>query len=77
MTFPKLIKLVKSDESRLNRRALELLMELDGITITILPFDCVLDERFELPFVESEDGYRAYGIAGIRRFVENIQHQNS
>ena len=77
MTSPKLIKLVKSDKSWLNRRALELLAELDGTTITILPFERVLYERFELPFVETEDGRRAYGVDGIKKFVENIQHRNS
>lgn len=71
------LTLVKSREPWLNRRALTMLGKLSNVTITIKPFDNIVNEHFELPFIETQDGRRAYGLAGIKRFIENIQHLNS
>jgi hypothetical protein len=63
------VKLVASNEVETTRKAGEMLKNLN-IEVETLPPDRVFEERFELPFLETEDGHRYFGIQGIGRFAE-------
>jgi len=63
------VKLIESNEQRITCEAREMLKNL-SVKIESLPSDPVFEERFELPFLETEDGHRYFGIQGIMRFTQ-------
>lgn len=64
------VRLIGSDQEKATLQAREMLKNLN-ITIEALPPDRVFEERFDLPFLETEDGHRYFGIDGIMLFARH------
>jgi len=63
------ITLVESSEQRIMLEARKMLENV-SVEIVSLPPDPVFEERFELPFLETEDGHRYFGVRGITLFTQ-------
>ncbi len=63
------VKFVESNEQRTTLEARRMLRKL-SVEVVRLPPDPVLEQRFDLPFIETEDGQRYFGIQGITRFAQ-------
>lgn len=64
------VKLVGSGREEATRQAQEMLKNLN-IAIETLPAERVFEERFDLPFLETEDGHRYFGLQGIMLFAQH------
>lgn len=69
MAKPPKVKFVESNERRTTLEARRMLEKL-GVRVIRLPPTPVLERRFDLPFLETEDGQRYFGIEGIARFAQ-------
>lgn len=73
------IRLVLSNNEESNQKALEMLTELKTIKrlgrVRIVPLapEPFFEKRFDLPFAETGDGYRAFGLRGIENFVKRVK----
>lgn len=63
------VRLVGSNEETTTLEAQRMLRNLN-IKIINLPPDPFFVQRFDLPFLETEDGHRYFGIRGITRFAQ-------
>lgn len=64
------VRLVESNEQTITDEARKMLRSLN-IKFISLPPDPFFTQRFDLPFLETEDGHRYFGIQGITRFVQH------
>lgn len=71
MTSGQILKLFESNEEESTLEARKILRNL-GLQIVRFPPDRIFEERFDLPFLETEDGRRYFGIQGITRFVQQF-----
>ncbi len=63
------VRLVESNKQEITLKARKMLENL-SVKVVSLPPDPILEERFDLPFLETEDGRRYFGIQGITRFAQ-------
>jgi hypothetical protein len=68
------VRLVESNERTITEKAREVLTSLN-IKFISLPPDPFFMQRFDLPFLETEDGYRYFGIQGITRFAQHYSEK--
>ena len=68
------VKFVESNEQKFNLKARRMLEKL-GVEIMSFPPDPIFEERFDLPFIETEDGHRYFGVKGITYFADNYTRQ--
>lgn len=52
-----------------NVRAIEALKRMEGVVIEAVSVAGILDTFVRLPFIETPDGRRHYGVDSIERFV--------
>lgn len=76
MVKPMRVKLVESDNQGLTAEARQILAKLN-VEVSSLPTDPALANRFELPFLETGDRQRYFGIRGLRAFAKTFSRARS
>ncbi len=59
-----------SGDDSLNEKALNILSKLKGITIKCVSDTLLLNGLVDLPFIETNDGSRYYGIESIKKYAK-------
>lgn len=56
-----------------NRQAIEILSSIEGIQIQTVPLAAISEGKVKLPFIETADGQRHYGLHSIQNFVSEFK----
>ena len=59
-----------------NQKALEVLKPVPDAQLELVSAGGLLDDRVKLPFIETSDGVRHYGLRSIQGFVTGILKQS-